>query len=303
MLFARTPKRTTRFTRRRSWLIVGLVLGFALLSFQPVVIGKPNEIICCGTPVTTTTPGSIAFELLWSVSNANEAANWPAYISVDAYDSNGTELPGYPYDDPTPRYSTVVGTSCPMTLTPTASESLPNLTSSGGIVILNMTGEWNNSQCQANYASTCSVTFSGDKRACPGEPNKYEVWLQVTNIQGTGNPAKLKFMYCLVRDPNETADPNDKTKKIIPIPGYDAQGGQHIFRQLTQTLPGPTVGTPVFTIPAANTATNPLIIKDLRIDLSKGFNPTDYVYLDVFVIDVTNPTVAPGGAMRLQVYP
>ena len=266
--------------------MVGLGIAIAWLLVPRQLIAKPQESICCGT----ISGGSLPFMLVWNTSNSNEAT-WTAFVTVNVYDSNGNEVSGYPVDDPTGYTSTTVG-SCPGMVTGPNSESIQD-PPTGGSVVLNCSGQWNGSYCSTSFASSCNVAFTGDKRTCAGEPNKYDVWLNVTN-SGTA-PADLRFVYSLVRK----TDPDNGV--IIPLTETDSLGARHNFRRMRHTEPGPNAGKTAFVIPANTTQE----IHDLRIDLSKGINPGDYVYLDVFVIDATDHGHVKGlmALPRLQVYP
>ena len=60
-------------------------------------------------------------------------------------------------------------------------------------------------------------------------------------------------------------------------------------------------GAADYTIPANTPRDAPFVITDLDIDLSKGVKPTDYVYVDVWAIDLTNHEHYP--LDRIQVKP
>jgi hypothetical protein len=129
------------------------------------------------------------------------------------------------------------------------------------------------------------VDYALQKRSVAGQPRKFDVWFEIQN--GTSTPREMRFVYALFRK----TDPDNG--QLIPIPVNDSSGYPHIFRRLKHA------GSTRYVV-SKTQRDYPYIVKDLRVDLS-SISPTDYVYLDVFVVDLVNVN---GWAMkRIQIQP
>jgi hypothetical protein len=273
-----------------------LVSVVAFLSCQQSLHAHPQVTICCSG---VTGNDAIPFALYWSSYNQDEQSVWANYIWVYCFDSNGNDASGYPSEDPNPYYSTLL--DCPQL--PGNSQGSEDVAAAApnGSAYLSVSGEWNGSSCgDCLVTSTegapqpCLVTYALEKRPVPGHPKQFDVWLSVRNPNRTG-AADLRFVFGLFKK----TDPDHGV--IIPLKETDPKGKQHIFRYVKHANSGSTK----YIIPAHTPSDDPYLIKDLRIDLSKGVDATDFVYLDVFVADATDPKhVHPLPTLpRLQVYP
>jgi hypothetical protein len=136
---------------------------------------------------------------------------------------------------------------------------------------------------------TLKVKLQG-KRLSHGETSKYDVWIEVTNPNTTTDAKKVRFVYALFAK----TDPDNGD--IIPIKQQDFQGNQRMFSVVPRGgAHGDTNKTDSsrsdlfdYTIPKNTPADQPFLVKDLKVDLSKGVAPGDAVYMDVWVIDQAN---------------
>ena len=113
-----------------------------------------------------------------------------------------------------------------------------------------------------------------ERRLPPGQSNKYTVLFEVRN--STKQQAKMRFVYGVF------AKTDPERGHIIPVKQRDTRGNLHMFNTLTHG------GAADYTIPANTPIDAPFVVSDLEIDLTKGVKPTDYVYVDVWAIDLTN---------------
>jgi len=277
-----------------------------LLAATLVVCGAPNSVEAkpqINIMICPVQGGSVPFYLWWST---NGTPNAPNYIWTYLYDSNGDVLAGYPVEDlnnyviPTTQTNAV---PCPLT-SPTGSESTQ--ASTAVTVVLNCSGDWNgcsagpeevgtngSSQAirtkvslKANNASTLNVRH-WERRLPAGQLNKHTVLFEIRN--STKQQAKMRFVYGVF------AKTDPERGHIIPLKQRDARGNLRIFNALTHS------GAPDYTIPANTPLDAPFVVSDLEIDVSKGVKPTDYVYVDVWAIDLTNHEHYP--LDRIQVKP
>jgi hypothetical protein len=282
--------------------ICGLILLTAILvvcSAPSAVEAKPqiNIMIC------SVQSNSVPFYLWWTTTGTPKAPN---YIWTYLYDSSENVLAGYPIEDPTdyviPTTQTTPAT-CPLSAA-TGGES--TLAPGAASVVLNCSGDWNGASAgpesvgtnggsqvirnkvslKVNKTRTLNVRH-WERRLPAGKSNKYTVLLEVRN--STKQQAKMRFVYGVF------AKTDPERGHIIPVKQRDTRGNLHMFNTLTHG------GAFDYMIPANTPIDAPFVVTDLDIDLSKGVQPTDYVYVDVWAIDLTNHEHYP--LDRIQVRP
>jgi hypothetical protein len=136
------------------------------------------------------------------------------------------------------------------------------------------------------------VDYALQKRFVPGQQGIFDLWIELKN--DNDKPAEVRIVYALFQKPEADSG------QLIPIKETDRANKQHIFRRLRH-------GGSTRYIVSKTPKDYPYIIRDLRVDLST-FGPGTYVYLDVFVVNLTNMQgnreFGSGGAMkRLQILP
>jgi hypothetical protein len=282
--------------------ICGLILLTAIL----VVFGAPRAVEAkpqINIMLCSVQSGSVPFYLWWSTEGTKNASN---YIWTYLYDSNGNVLGGYPVEDPNdyviPTTQTTQAT-CPLSAA-TGSESAQALGAAS--VVLNCSGDWNGCSAgpepvspgggdqviknkvslKVNKPRTLNVRH-WERRLPPGQSNKYTVLFEVRN--STKQQAKMRFVYGVF------AKTDFERGHIMPVKQRDTRGNLHMFNTLTHG------GAADYTIPANTPFDAPFVVSDLEIDLTKGVKPTDYVYVDVWAIDLTNHEHYP--LDRIQVKP
>jgi hypothetical protein len=283
---------------RRMRGLIPLAALFAMLWAPGVLQAKPKINIMLCTPGG----GQVPFYLWWSTTGTPNASN---YIWISLYDTNGNLLPGYPTEDGTDYVipaSQTTDPPCPLT-NPTGSE--PDEAPGAVAVALSVSGDWNSASggpeavaaagkvnSFKNIALKVDKTRTLDvrhweKRLPAGQANKYTVLFEVRN--STKQQAKMRFVYGVFTK----SDP--ERGHIIPVKQRDTRGRLRIFNMLTHA------GAPDYLIPANTPRDAPIVVSDLEVDLTKDVKPTDYVYLDVWAIDLTNHEQYP--LNRIQVRP
>jgi hypothetical protein len=283
---------------RRMRGLIPLVALFAVLWAPGVLQAKPkiNIMLCAAGG------GQVPFYLWWSTTGTPNASN---YIWTSLYDDNGNILPGYPTEDETDYIipaSQTTDPPCPLT-SPTGSEA--DLAPGACVVCLSVSGDWNSASAGPetvaavgnvkpfkNIALKVDKTRTLDvrhweKRLPPGQSNKYTVLFEVRN--STKQQAKMRFVYGVF------AKSDPERGHIIPVKQRDTRGRLRIFNTLTHG------GAPDYIIPANTPRDAPIVVSDLEVDLTKDVKPTDYIYLDVWAIDLTNHEQYP--LNRIQVRP
>jgi hypothetical protein len=297
-----TQNRTMMSTERSDFrsvatLLFLLVLAGWLLGSQ-IAQAKPQIQITCAS---SGSGGYEKFSLCWS-STGN--SSWPNYIYTDLYNSSGAELTGYPQEDANIYYIAATQLTCPdVNTSPTGSES-DSAAVPGGTVVISVSGEWNGNTCPACPAGRgCPApgkdvipppaagvdVRQGDKRPVPGPGRQIDVWLEVSN--SSQSTLDLRFVYGLFKK----TDPDNGT--IIPLTETDPNGpigNRHVFRRIRKN------GSTRYQV-GPRPQDDPYIVKELRVDLTNGVDATDYVYLDVFVVDLNSKRAWP--VRRIQVQP
>ena len=240
--------------------------------------------------ICTPGGGQCPFYLWWSTNGTPNASN---YIWTSLYDDNGNILPGYPTDDPNHLYhsgqpdgsgdvSLEFPTGSEADQAPGACVGRPQLSRETGIAArrdpkhvaaAGNVDRFKNIALKVNKTRTLDVRH-WEKRLPPGQSNKYTVLFEVRN--STKQQAKMRFVYGVF------AKSDPERGHIIPVKQRDTRGRLRIFNTLTHG------GAPDYLIPANTPRDAPVVVSDLEVDLTKDVKPTDYIYLDVWAIDLTN---------------
>jgi hypothetical protein len=267
-----------------------LVTMLLFLCIPPMVNAKPQINIS-----TSAAGGGVCPFYLWWNTTGNVA--WPNYIVTELYDCNGSVIAGYPQEDPNTYYIPANQIGKPAT----ATGSEPDQATNACTVVVSVSGEWNadTSNPEPVGSPACcdeaairrarnsrkstlqNVTIVEAETRAAG-PHKYEVWLSINNPSNKN--VTMNFVYAIFKK----ADPNNDALPLIPITYPDKDGNPHVFRRLNHA------GQSRYVIPPSPLPTGgqysdlPTVLKDLRIDLSQGVDPNDYVYVDIFAVDNTN---------------
>jgi len=258
---------------------------FAFLCVSPAAAAHPEILI-----TTATAGGGVCPFYLWWNTTGN--VKWPNYIFTELYDTNGIELSGYPVEDSNIYYIPANQTA----QTSSATGNEPDLATGASTVVIAVSGQFNGDSSNpepvgyGHHPTTFSgmpnplIYRFGQKRFVPGQPKKVDVSLEIEQ-PNPNKYVKLKFVYSLLKK----TDPDDGI--VTPITQTDPVGDRHVFRRVRHAK-GSTQGTLYVVsytpVPPGHVHTDsPYTLNDIRVDLTDGIAPTDYVYLDVFVINLT----------------